>query len=387
MVAARILIVEDEILIARKIESTLRQLGHEVIGIAQDAAMALQKAAETQPELVLMDIVIQGEVDGIAAAEQIRDRLQIPVVYLTAYADEGTFERAMQTQPFGYLLKPFNQNELRIAVELALFRHQTELDLKARGVNSEAFQQKVQMASQLLLMLSHDLRNPLTAIKFSASALESYSTEMDTEMKQRYLHRIQSAANSMNRLLENVLTLGVAVSDQEQFAPVDRDVVQLCRDLVEAAPLSAEGQPTQRFVCQATSLIAYVDEQLLWHLLSNLLSNAVKYSPRHSLVTLTLLYDEAELCFEVQDEGIGMLPEDQKRLFEPFQRGSNVGQLPGTGLGLTIAKRVVDLHSGHIEAKSQVGQGTTITVRLPRLQQQHTRLPVPPNPPDKAVDN
>lgn len=366
MASARILIVEDEILIARHIERTLCQLGYEVTGIAQDAVMALQKATEMRPDLVLMDIVIQGEMDGVAAAEQIRDRWQIPVVYLTAYADENTFERAKPTQPFGYLLKPFNEHELRIAVELALFRHQTEVDLKAKGKDGEALQQKVQTANQLLLMLSHDLRNPLTAIKFSASALETYSAQMNLEMKQRYLQRIQLAADGMNQLLEHVLTLGVTDPDQEHFAPAERDIVRFCQELVEAAALSANGQHTLLFVCQLASITARVDEQLLWHLMINLLSNAVKYSPSHSTVTLTLLDEENELCFEVKDEGIGIPLEDQERLFEPFQRGSNVGKLPGTGLGLAIAKRVVKLHGGRIEAKSQLGQGTTIIVRLPR---------------------
>jgi hypothetical protein len=110
---------------------------------------------------------------------------------------------------------------------------------------------------------------------------------------------------------------------------------------------------------------ANIDQKLFWHLFNNLVGSAIKYSPVGSPVQVRLSSTDQAVHFEIQDQGIGILPEDLKDLFQPFRRGGNVGKLPGTGLGLAIAKRAIELHGGEITVESQVGQGTTFTVRLP----------------------
>jgi len=104
---------------------------------------------------------------------------------------------------------------------------------------------------------------------------------------------------------------------------------------------------------------------LLRHILSNLLTNALKYSPPGNPVEFGLTCAAGQVMFRIQDHGLGIPPEDQARLFETFHRARNVRNIPGTGLGLTIVKRAVDLHGGTIEVDSQVDMGTTVTVRLP----------------------
>ncbi|MDZ7261538.1 MAG: PAS domain S-box protein [candidate division KSB1 bacterium] len=126
---AKVLVVEDENIVAMDIQNTLKKLGYVVTAIASSGEEAIQKAAETQPELVLMDIVLKGSMDGVAAAEQIRARFNIPVIYLTAYADEDTLQRAKITEPFGYILKPFNDRELHTAIEMARYKHNLEKKL------------------------------------------------------------------------------------------------------------------------------------------------------------------------------------------------------------------------------------------------------------------
>ncbi len=126
MPPARILIVEDEMIIARELESRLTGLGYEVVGIASSGREALQLAEQAQPNLVLMDIVLKGDMDGIEAAGEIRRRFALPVVYLTAYTDETTLKRAKVTEPFGYIVKPFSERELRANIEMALYKHQVE---------------------------------------------------------------------------------------------------------------------------------------------------------------------------------------------------------------------------------------------------------------------
>jgi PAS domain S-box-containing protein len=132
MTNAQILIVEDEIIIAENIRARLNSLGYAVSAIVFSGEEAIQKAAETRPDLVLMDIKLEGDMDGVEAAEQIRARFDIPVVYLTAYADDDTLQRAKITEPFGYILKPFEVRELHTAIEVALYKHKMERKLRSR---------------------------------------------------------------------------------------------------------------------------------------------------------------------------------------------------------------------------------------------------------------
>ncbi|HYX19095.1 MAG TPA: ATP-binding protein [Nostoc sp.] len=127
---ARILVVEDEVIVARTIASQLRQLGYIVTGTASSGKVAIAKASETQPELVLMDIILKGEMDGITTASLIREQLDVPVIFLTAYGDDHTLEKAKITQPFGYIVKPFTIKDLKIAIEIGLLKHQLERELR-----------------------------------------------------------------------------------------------------------------------------------------------------------------------------------------------------------------------------------------------------------------
>jgi two-component system cell cycle sensor histidine kinase/response regulator CckA len=149
MTRAHILIVEDERIVAKDIERSLVALGYIICGIVSTGSKAIAKTGETRPDLVLMDIKLKDTMDGIAAAEEIRTAFDIPVVYLTAYADDKTLERAKVTGPFGYILKPFNERELCSTIEMALYKHQMDKDLK----ESEGRYRKLVEQSPDLIMI------------------------------------------------------------------------------------------------------------------------------------------------------------------------------------------------------------------------------------------
>ena len=130
MTNAQVLIVKDEVIVAENIRTRLLSLGYAVSAVVSSGQEAIQKAAEMHPDLVLMDIKLEGDMDGVEAAEQIRARFDIPVVYLTAYANDDTLQRAKITEPFGYILKPFEVRELQTAIEMALYKHKVESKLK-----------------------------------------------------------------------------------------------------------------------------------------------------------------------------------------------------------------------------------------------------------------
>ncbi len=129
MDSARIMIVEDEGIVAMDLEHRLKNLGHEVAAVASSGEEAIRKAAAVQPQLVLMDIRLKGRMDGIETARAIQDVVKAPIVYLTAHADDSTVERAKMTEPHAYLLKPFKEVDLRVAIEMALYKHEMEQKL------------------------------------------------------------------------------------------------------------------------------------------------------------------------------------------------------------------------------------------------------------------
>ena len=127
---ARIMVVEDEAVISMEIQDRLTKMGHSICGTAASGEEAVSVATAKRPDLILMDVQLRGEVDGVQTAKQIRDLVEIPVIYLTAFADDRTVERAKLTQPFGYLIKPFSEKELYAAIEMALYKNSMEAKVR-----------------------------------------------------------------------------------------------------------------------------------------------------------------------------------------------------------------------------------------------------------------
>jgi CheY-like chemotaxis protein len=129
---SRILIVEDELIVAEDLKMTLDTLGYDVVGISATGEEAIALAVEKRPDIILMDIMLAGEMDGITTAGKIRAQFDIPIIYVTAYADETLVSRAKLTEPFGYIVKPFNEREVHSNIEISLYRHRMEKELKKR---------------------------------------------------------------------------------------------------------------------------------------------------------------------------------------------------------------------------------------------------------------
>jgi PAS domain S-box-containing protein len=222
-----------------------------------------------------------------------------------------------------------------------------------------------EMKSKFVSIASHELRTPLATILSSAELLEHYSDGLSAEDKLKMLHGIQGAVKRMNTMIEDVLIIGRAEAGALQFEPNPVDLTDLCHKVVEELRGGVAKQHVIRFEQQFERGSQNLDEKLLRHILTNLLSNAVKYSPAGSTVSLKLAEREDQALIEVVDQGIGIPIEDQARMFESFHRASNVGNRQGTGLGLVIVKKAVELHGGTISIDSKADAGTRITVRLP----------------------
>lgn len=151
-----IFIVEDESIVAKDIQNSLTKLGYNVVGTANNGKDAIEKITELMPDLVLMDIMIKGNMTGIEVSEKIRERMHIPVIFLTAYADEGTLSRAKITEPYGYILKPFKEIDLHSTIEMAVYKHQKDAELlKERDFLYSLVENKDERSKDILFVKSN----------------------------------------------------------------------------------------------------------------------------------------------------------------------------------------------------------------------------------------
>jgi len=222
-----------------------------------------------------------------------------------------------------------------------------------------------QLKSNFVSMVSHEFRTPLGVIMSSAEILETYLDQLDPNDRREQLQSIQKNTRRMAGLMEEVLLLGMVEAGKMDYKPGTADLQAFCRHLIDELLSATDRKCPVLFRAENLPGEAQADKRLLRHIFSNLLSNAVKYSPEGSPVEFTIQRDGNDALCRIKDHGLGIPEQDLGWLFKAFHRGRNVGHVAGTGLGLTIVKRCVELHRGRINVQSAVGEGTTVTVRLP----------------------
>jgi signal transduction histidine kinase len=222
-----------------------------------------------------------------------------------------------------------------------------------------------QLRSNFVSMVSHEFRTPLGIIQSSAEILEDYIDRLEPAERAEHLQSIRKNTRRMAGTMEEVLLMGSFDAGRMEFKPATLELRTFVQALVDEV-LSATGQgcPIELTLLEMPTQIEG-DERLLRHIFTNLLTNAVKYSYAGRAVQFEIARAGAEMVCTIRDQGIGIPDADREWLFNPFHRGHNVDDRPGTGLGLVIVKRCVDLHRGKIVVESEVGEGTTVTVRLP----------------------
>jgi PAS domain S-box-containing protein len=225
------------------------------------------------------------------------------------------------------------------------------------------------LKNRFMSMISHDLRTPLAAIRLANSMLKTYGNRATEEEKRESYETIETQVEYLAELINDIITISRA-----DFSGIEleRERVELetyLRDIIEEVQL-AYRKPVIQFSGPNRRVEVFIDKKLMRRAITNLLTNAIKYSPDGTPVAVTLRCENQEAVIDIADQGIGIPEADMERLFEPFHRASNTGKIQGTGLGLAITKQFVEQHNGTVSVASQVGRGTTFTVRLPLAEQQ-----------------
>jgi two-component system, sensor histidine kinase and response regulator len=348
-----VLVVEDEAIVAESIASKLRRYGYEVAGPVSTGEEAVTVAGDVRPDVILMDIHLAGSIDGIDAAGEITERYHIPVIFLTAYADEQTLERAKGAKPFGYLIKPFRERDLHATIRMARERSMLEAELEAANRELDSFSYSV----------SHDLRAPLIAIEgFSRILEDSYLTCLPPD-GQECLHRIRQAATSMDQLVNDFLRLSRVTRASLVIEPVDLSEMAIS----VLTKLSAD-HPDRRIIWTVTPHMRVSgDRGLLLIALQNLLENAWKYTGKRDegKIEMDMVKRGTTTTFFVRDNGAGFPPEKANLLFVPLQRLHSQEEFPGNGIGLATVQRIIFRHGGKIWAEGFPGEGATFWFTLP----------------------
>jgi PAS domain S-box-containing protein len=222
-----------------------------------------------------------------------------------------------------------------------------------------------QLRSKFVSMISHEFRTPLAIIQSSAEILNDYLDQLEKTERKDHLQSIRKNTHRMTALMEETLLIGSFDAGKMEFKPALLELRTFLRRVVDEVLSATNRRCPIEFSAAETLTVVQADGRLLRHVFTNLLHNAVKYSGPGWAVQFEIVGAGADLVCTIRDQGIGIPESDQEWLFNAFHRGQNVGDRPGTGLGLVIVKRCLDLHGGKIKVESQPGEGTVVTVRLP----------------------
>jgi C4-dicarboxylate-specific signal transduction histidine kinase len=348
---ANVLIAEDAGISAEELCQRLVAIGLTVGAVVASGEEAIAQTAATAPDLVLMGIRLQGELDGVDAAAVIRDRFQIPVVFVTADSDGETVERATEVDPLGYLIKPFTDQELEITIRIALHRHSK--DVIARRLLET---QKLESLGRMAGSVAHAFSNLLVPIMGHASVA---ALEVDPQSKAAgHLERISAAAERAAELCRQMRAY-TGIGNVE-IGPCDvNEMVLEIADLLKVA-VSAN-RATLRFELADDLPAVEGDRNQLQQLVMNLVLNGAEAVSTNGTVIVRTLRSGSDVVIEVADNGAGIAVQAQAHIFEPFFTTKFIGR----GLGLAAAQGIARTHRGAISFESTPNVGSTFRVHLP----------------------
>ena len=251
---------------------------------------------------------------------------------------------------------------------VSLQKSVTELQEAKETVSKSLEKEKElnQLKSRFVSMASHEFRTPLSSIQLSASLIEKYKLQSDDTNVSKHVYKIKNSVGNLTTILDDFLSLERLEAGKIETNFTKFDIVKLAEEITEEMQLMAKKD--QNIIYQHTGLSSMVllDQNLLRNCIVNLISNAIKYSGENTFIEFNTELTGNECIVTVKDNGIGIPETDHKHLFEPFFRANNTGNIPGTGLGLNIILRYVNLMGGKVDFNSLVNQKTVFTLNFPQ---------------------
>ena len=362
--AQRILVVEDEFILSQGIQRILIDLGFEIADAAFDGYEAIEKAKNCHPDLILMDIELNSQLDGIETAEIITRLIDIPVIYLTAYSDEKTLSRAKLTRPFGYINKPFNENDLRTAIEVAIYGHHIESELKKLN---KRLKDEIAAKDKFFSIIAHDLKSTFMTLYSGAQILLNIN-EYDAETITQVSKELYLSIDNQYKLLENLLTWARFQMGKIEYINEELDLflnigatIDLLKEQAKKKRIAINNK-----VKENTFVIG--DCNVLNTVLRNLISNAIKFTGRGGMIEISTNAKNDDVEITIKDNGQGIERDKLALLFNVDSRYHQKGTEgeKGTGLGLIVCKEFIEKSGGKIWVESEKGVGSKFTFTMPK---------------------
>jgi len=360
----KILIIDDESINLKELKIRLTKSGYNVVGTVESVNQACNFFSHTLPDLILMDIDLQDKIDGIELASQIKQKYDIPVIYISGISDDENIERIKKTEPYAFISKPINKTELKIAIEIAFYKNKIDKNLKKERDELEKENEKKE---KFFSVISHDLKNPVSAIiSFSDLLIENYD-KYDDEKRKYLLNYLNEASNKLDNLMDKIIKW--IKSQRVSFIPVKEkfEINKIIDTSINITKIKAHDKGIEINNNVENSTIAFADKYHIELVLRNIILNAIKYSKPQSKVDINSYETNDYVQISVKDSGIGMSEYTISKLFKIAEQNTIEGTAgeSGTGLSLIICKEYIEKNSGKIWAKSTENKGSTFYITIP----------------------
>lgn len=343
----KVLIVEDEIIVARDIEQQVVGLGYLPVGIANSAEQALEMTESLRPDLVLMDIQLAGPVDGIVVAAAIRERFALPVVFLTAYAADTVLERAKLTEPFGYILKPFSERELSTTLAMALYKHEAETRLRnttrqLKALSGRVLEVQESERRRVAVELHDELGQSLTAIKINLQLSQRLKDQALTDITHENIRIVEDALMQVRRL---ATTLRPSMLDDLGLAAALQWITE--------QSASRSGLSVKFLYARAQPRLAADIETACFRIVQEALTN-IKRHAQASQVDIQLEREHDRVVLRITDDGCGFNLDEMR-----------ARALAGDSIGVLGMQERATLIGGALTIASSPGKGSTVELTAP----------------------
>ena len=291
-----------------------------------------------------------------------------PYLKKTFQNEEVSFEVMISGNTYQVIAVPIKDNGNSITQSLVVINNISEQKRVEEGLKKIIEKQKElnDMKTKFVSIASHEFRTPLSTILSSSSLVEQYNKPEDAPKRQKHLTRIKTSIHNLTDILNDFLILGKMEDGGIKNSPAVFDIRLFFKELIDEMQANLKDGKKIKLAEQTDRDLAFLDAKHFKNVLLNLLSNAIKYSPEDKTIYISYLFYNGNLEVKVRDEGMGIPSEDQVHLFSTFYRANNVTNIQGTGMGLHIVKKYIDLMGGTIGFESELDNGSTFTVELPQ---------------------